>query len=210
MLVVSDNGSGMTDSVKKNLFEPFYTTKELGRGTGLGLAMVYGAISQNGGRIEVYSELGHGTTFKIYLPRVHEVPTTRRNESPSLPLRGTETILLVEDEAGVRDLATRLLASLGYTVLAYPNGSDAIKAITHSSQNLHLLITDVIMPGMNGLELSERIRKIRPSIKVLFNSGYTDNVIVHLGILKEGVEFLPKPYSIEVLARRVREVLEAE
>ena len=210
MLAVSDNGSGMTDSVKKNLFEPFYTTKELGRGTGLGLAMVYGAISQNGGRIEVYSELGHGTTFKIYLPRVHEVPTTRRNESPSLPLRGTETILLVEDEAGVRDLATRLLASLGYTVLAYPNGSDAIKAITHSSQNLHLLITDVIMPGMNGLELSERIRKIRPSIKVLFNSGYTDNVIVHLGILKEGVEFLPKPYSIEVLARRVREVLEAE
>jgi two-component system cell cycle sensor histidine kinase/response regulator CckA len=208
MLAVSDTGSGMSDDVKAHLFEPFFTTKGPGRGTGLGLAMIFGAVSQNGGRIEVDSEPGHGTTFKIYLPRVHEAAVEAWPEPRAAQWRGTETILLVEDDEAVRSLAVRVLVQHGYAVHAFRDGTSAMDAVAGMTEPLHLLITDVVMPEMNGPAMAQRIKELRPAIRVLFTSGYTDNVIVHHGVLAEGVEFLPKPYSPESLARRVREVLD--
>ncbi|HSB54929.1 MAG TPA: PAS domain S-box protein [Gemmatimonadales bacterium] len=208
MLAVSDTGSGMTDEVKSHLFEPFFTTKAPGSGTGLGLAMIFGAVSQNGGRIDVYSELGHGTTFRIFLPRVPAAAGEEAPEETLAPPRGKETILLVEDDDRVRRLAARLLERLGYRVLAYNGGPAAIEAVRGMVEPLHLLMTDVIMPVMNGQRLSEEIRLLRPGIRVLFTSGYTADVIMQHGVLEEGVEFLAKPYSIGALAQRVREVLE--
>ena len=208
MLAVSDTGSGMSDDVKAHLFEPFFTTKGPGRGTGLGLAMIFGAVSQNGGRIEVYSEVGHGTTFRIYLPRVHQAAVQAWPEPRAALWRGVETILLVEDDEAVRSLAVRVLARHGYTVHAFRDGASAVHAVGGMTEPLHLLITDVIMPEMNGPAMAQRLRELRPGVKVLFTSGYTENVIVHHGVLAEGVEFLPKPYSPESLARRVREVLD--
>ena len=208
MLAVTDTGSGMSDDVKAHLFEPFFTTKGPGRGTGLGLAMIFGAVSQNGGRIEVDSEPGHGTTFKIYLPRVHEAAVEAWPEPRAAQWRGTETILLVEDDEAVRSLAVRVLVQHGYAVHAFRDGMSAMHAVAGMTEPLHLLITDVVMPEMNGPAMAQRIRELRPAIRVLFTSGYTDNVIVHHGVLAEGVEFLPKPYSPESLARRVREVLD--
>jgi CheY-like chemotaxis protein len=208
MIAISDTGIGMSADIKSRLFEPFFTTKEQGKGTGLGLAMVYGAISQNGGRIEVYSELGEGTTFKIYLPPVEQSDIAARIEQSQVLPYGTQTIILVEDDDDVRALATRLLERQGYLVYAFSNGMAAINAIIGMQMPLHLLITDVIMPGMNGRVLAERIQALRPTIKVLYTSGYTANVIVHHGVLKEGIEFLPKPYSIRALTQRVREVLD--
>jgi two-component system, cell cycle sensor histidine kinase and response regulator CckA len=207
MLAVSDTGSGMSEQVQSHLFEPFFTTKELGKGTGLGLAMVYGAVSQNGGRIEVYSELGQGTTFKIYLPQAQGSSVEISPEQSGALPRGNQAIILVEDDENVRVLAARLLGQQGYRVYAFRNGMEAISAVSALREELHLLITDVIMPEMNGRVLAERIRALRPTIKILFTSGYTANVIVHHGVLKEGIEFLPKPYSIRSLAQRVHEVL---
>lgn len=209
LLAVSDTGSGMSDDVKAHLFEPFFTTKGPGRGTGLGLAMIFGAVSQNGGRIEVYSEPGHGTTFKIYLPRVQEAAIQAWPEPRAARWHGTETILLVEDDEAVRSLAARVLVQHGYAVHAFRDGTSAMHAVGGMTEPLHLLITDVVMPEMNGPAMAQRIRALRPAIKVLFTSGYTENVIVHHGVLVEGVDFLPKPYSPESLARRVREVLDA-
>ena len=208
MLAVSDTGAGMTDNVRANLFEPFFTTKEAGRGTGLGLAMVYGAVKQNGGQIEVYSELGHGTTFKIYLPAVDQVPGSTLEPSSERRPPGTESIVLVEDEDHVRAIASRMLAHLGYAVYFFADGPSAIAAIAQMAEVPALLITDVVMPGMNGQVLAERLLELRPSMKVLFTSGYTANVIVHHGVLREGIEFLAKPYSLDQLAQRVREVLD--
>jgi PAS domain S-box-containing protein len=208
MIAISDTGLGMSADVKSHLFEPFFTTKEQGKGTGLGLAMVYGAISQNGGRIEVYSELGEGTTFKIYLPQAEQGDVVARIEQSQVLPHGTQTIILVEDDEDVRQLATRLLERQGYLVYAFPDGMAAVNAVIGMQMPLHLLITDVIMPGMNGRVLADRIKALRPTIKVLYTSGYTANVIVHHGVLKEGIEFLPKPYSIRALAQRVREVLD--
>jgi len=208
MLAVSDTGAGMTDNVRANLFEPFFTTKEAGRGTGLGLAMVYGAVKQNGGQIEVYSELGHGTTFKIYLPAVDQVPGSTLEPSSERRPPGTESIVLVEDEDHVRAIASRMLAHLGYAVYFFADGPSAIAAILQMAEVPALLITDVVMPGMNGQVLAERLLELRPSMKVLFTSGYTANVIVHHGVLREGIEFLAKPYSLDQLAQRVREVLD--
>jgi len=208
MLAVSDTGAGMTDTVRANLFEPFFTTKEAGRGTGLGLAMVYGAVKQNGGQIEVYSELGHGTTFKIYLPAVTDAPGTVIEPSHEHRPPGTEAIVLVEDEEHVRAIASRMLDRLGYTVHAFADGPSAITAVTQMAEVPPLLVTDVVMPGMNGQILMERLLELRPSMKVLFTSGYTANVIVHHGVLREGIEFLAKPYSLDLLAQRVREVLD--
>jgi PAS domain S-box-containing protein len=208
MLAVSDTGIGMDAEVKSHLFEPFFTTKEPGKGTGLGLSMVYGAVSQNGGRIEVYSEPGQGTSVKIYLPQAHngaiEAQPARRIAVP----RGGQTIVLVEDDEGVRLLATRLLEQQGYRVYSFSNGQAAIDTVGTITEQVHLLITDVIMPQMNGRVLAERIQALQPSIRVLFTSGYTANVIVQHGVLKEGVEFLAKPYSINALAQRVRDVLD--
>jgi PAS domain S-box-containing protein len=208
MLAVSDTGGGMTDNVRTNLFEPFFTTKEAGRGTGLGLAMVYGAVKQNGGQIEVYSEIGHGTTFKIYLPALDREPGATHDGSVEHRPPGTESIVLVEDEDHVRAIAARMLTRLGYTVHPFADGPSAIAAVAEMTEIPPLLITDVVMPGMNGYVLMEHLLELRPSMKVLFTSGYTANAIVQHGVLREGIEFLAKPYSLELLAQRVREVLD--
>jgi CheY-like chemotaxis protein len=209
MLAVSDTGVGMSAEVRAKLFEPFYTTKEAGRGTGLGLAMVYGAVKQNGGHIEVYSEPGHGTTFKIYLPVVDEHAEPAPEPRSELRPRGKEAILLVEDDERVRLVASRMLERLGYTVHAFADGPSAIATVERMSEVPSLLITDVVMPTMNGQILTRHLTALRPSLKVLFTSGYTANVIVHHGVLEEGIEFLAKPYSLDQLARRVRDVLDA-
>lgn len=208
MLAVSDNGFGISEEVRTHLFEPFFTTKEKGKGTGLGLAMIYGAVTQNKGTIDVDSELGRGATFKILLPRIDEQPE-QLGSAPSASLsRGNETILLVEDDDMVRDLAVRLLKRQGYKIYAFPNGGEALMAVSAIADYVHLLITDVVMPGVNGRVLSENLRSLRPSLKVLFTSGYTGDVIVHHGVLEKGLEFISKPYSLEQLAKRVREVLD--
>ncbi len=208
LLAVSDTGVGMTADVREHAFEPFFTTKSVGRGSGLGLAMIHGAVAQNGGRIELYSEPGHGTAFKIYLPVAHEAAPAPRSLPVAGVPRGRETVLLVEDDAGVRSLARRLLEQLGYQVHDQPSGTAALAWLTDAAPRIDLLLTDVIMPGMNGRELADKVRARRPDVKVLFVSGYTANVIVHHGVLDAEVEFLAKPYTLESLARRVREVLD--
>jgi len=208
MLTVTDTGVGMAEDVRAHLFEPFFTTKESGAGTGLGLSMVYGAVKQNGGHIEVDSEPGHGATFKIFLPAVEEPPDTTVDAVDATRPLGVETIVLVEDEQHVRTIASLMLRRQGYTVHTFPDGPSAIAAVEAMTGHLDLVITDVVMPRMNGKVLSERLLQLRPSIRVLYTSGYTADVIVHHGVLDEGVEFLSKPYSLELLARRVREVLD--
>jgi two-component system cell cycle sensor histidine kinase/response regulator CckA len=212
LLAISDTGTGMDDQTREQIFEPFFTTKQPGRGTGLGLPMCYGIVRQHGGHIWVYSEPSHGTSFHIYLPRVDELveqAAAPASEIATLP-RGTETILLVEDEAAVRTLAARSLRAHGYTVLeaAHPDEALAIARV-HPVGSVQLLLTDVVMPRMSGKALAEQVLKLWPDIKTLFISGYTDNAIVHHGQLDPGVAFLPKPFSPDMLARKVREVLEA-
>ncbi len=209
MLAVSDTGEGMDAETQAHAFEPFYTTKELGNGTGLGLAVIHGAVSQNGGRVELYSEPGHGTSFKIYLPRAQGEQTPPKTEALPQPSMGTESILLTEDDDGVRQLAVAMLQGFGYRVPASAEPSEALTWLTSSSEPIDALVTDVIMPGMNGRELAGAVLAQRPNTKVLYVSGYTANVIVHHGVLKPGVEFLAKPYSREGLARRLREVLDS-
>ena len=209
-LSVSDTGVGIPMEVKEKVFEPFFTTKEKGKGTGLGLSTVYGIVKQSGGNIWVYSEPAHGTTFKIYLPRVEEDLDTLygRDESDFLP-GGGETVLLVEDEPSVRDLAHRLLNQQGYKVLEAANGEEALHvAQEHAGEKIHLLLTDVVMPRMGGKELTDQLKIFRPDIKVLYASGYTDNAIVHHGVLERGTHFLQKPFSPSGLVRKVREVLD--
>ena len=209
LLAVSDTGHGMSAEVKQHLFEPFFTTKAKGQGTGLGLATTFGVVKQAGGAIEVYSEVGQGTTFKIYLPRVEEQAERLVNKAPGLELaRGDETILLVEDEESVRDVALTILERLGYRVLSAANGGEAFLLVEKYDGWIDLLMTDVVMPGMNGRELAERLLKIRPEMKVLFTSGYTENVIVHHGVVDENLNFIGKPYSLHALARKMREVLD--
>ncbi|GAB4402016.1 MAG: hypothetical protein Kow00123_11880 [Anaerolineales bacterium] len=211
LLAVTDTGLGMTDEVKAHLFEPFFTTKEPGKGTGLGLATVYGIVKQHGGNIYAYSELGKGTTFKIYLPAVEAEAERlpRRDEEGYVP-RGTETVLVVEDEANVRAIVTRTLTEQGYTVLEAADGYEALRLARDYEGEIHLLLTDVVMPQMGGKELSERFAAIRPGVKTLFMSGYTDNAIVHRGILDPGVAFLQKPFTAAALARRVRQALDRQ
>jgi two-component system, cell cycle sensor histidine kinase and response regulator CckA len=209
LLAVSDSGTGMSDEARAHLFEPFFTTKGPGKGTGLGLAMVYGAVQQNGGRIEVYSEPEHGTTFKIYLPQVLSTEPPVRLPERASPRSGGETILLVEDDSRVRVFAATVLERFGYQVHAFQAPASALAALPELHPPPDLLVTDVVMPGMNGRALAERIASLIPAMRVLFVSGYTENVIVHHGVLKENIEFLAKPYSVDQLARRVREVLDA-
>ena len=210
MLAVSDNGTGINDAVKLHIFEPFFTTKEKGRGTGLGLATVYGIVRQAGGHIWLYSEPGEGTTFRIYLPRTLETLSTAEIK-PILQenLNGSETILLVEDEPAVRALAAQSLLGRGYQVLEASNGEEALRLIMGQEEKIDLLITDVIMPQMSGKELSERLKRLRPDLKVLFASGYTENTIVHHGVLESGITFLSKPFTPSALAHKVREILDA-
>jgi PAS domain S-box-containing protein len=209
LLAVSDTGVGMTDQVKSHLFEPFFTTKEAGKGTGLGLATVYGIVKQSGGHIWVYSEPGQGSTFKIYLPRVADAlsPTTPGTPEDQLP-RGTETVLLVEDDKGVRSMCRHQLEDLGYRVLETRDAKQALEAAAEYPGDIQLLLTDVVMPGMNGKHLSEQLSKAHPRLKTLFVSGYTDNAIVHHGVLDNGVAFLQKPFSPTALSRKVRDVLD--
>jgi PAS domain S-box-containing protein len=209
MLAVSDTGKGMSEEVKARIFEPFFTTKEKGVGTGLGLSTTYGAVHQAGGSIEVYSEVGIGTTFKIYLPRVVEeavipVIDDRPTELPG----GSETVLIVEDEGNLRNLCVRILEQLGYRVLQARVGAEAIAEAQGYGDRIDLLLTDVVMPGMNGAELAAQLVPHHPGMKVLFTSGYTEDVISHHGVLAEGVSFLGKPYTPSALARKVREVID--
>lgn len=207
MISVSDTGQGMSPEVQQHLFEPFFTTKPKGKGTGLGLATVYGAVKQNGGAIEVYSEVGLGTTFKIYFPRLKsESPETAQPAGGDHIPRGSETILLVEDSPLVLSFAHELLDRLGYHVVAARNGEEAL-AIAGDCGRIDLLLTDVIMPGMNGRMLADRLSRSCPGLRVLYASGYTSNVIVHHGVLEEGINFINKPYSEQALARKIREVL---
>lgn len=211
-LSVSDTGCGMTEEVKSHLFEPFFTTKPLGKGTGLGLATVYGAASQNGAAIEVRSQVGRGTSFELLFPLAANMAAVRefgtRAFSPGIP-RGTETILLAEDEPCVLEVAATILSSLGYKVLPCLSGPEALKRAAEFAEPIHFLMTDVIMPGMDGKELALRLSAERPAVRILYASGYTENIITDKGLAKDRVEFLAKPYNPQVLGRKVREVLDA-
>jgi len=207
MLAVSDTGLGMDAATRSHIFEPFFTTKGVGRGTGLGLSMAYGIVKQSGGSIEVYSEPGHGTTFKIYLPRVEAPIESLPGKSSDQLSRGTETILLVEDDHQVRELARRILSSCGYTVLAAESAAAVIRHCESHAGPIHVLLTDVVMPGMGGREIAEQVKPRRPGIKVLYMSGYTTNAIVHHGVLDPGTHFLQKPFTPVALAAKIREVL---
>ena len=207
LVSVSDTGCGMDEPTKARLFEPFFTTKEKGKGTGLGLATVYGIVKQSNGYIWVYSEVGHGTSFKVYLPRVDETPAAAAAARPLYANGGTETILLAEDASGVRAVSHEILKRLGYTVLVANDGQSALDLSATRSDRIHLLITDVIMPEMSGRQLADRLVEQRPELKVLFVSGYTDDAIVRHGMLEPGIAFLQKPFTPQTLARKVREVL---
>ncbi len=208
MLSMSDTGVGMTPEVRERIFEPFFTTKEKGKGTGLGLSTVYGIVKQSGGNVWVYSEPGQGTTFKIYLPQVDEPLEELKEEVVKEVSRGHETILLVEDEDVVRKLAVRVLKRQGYKVLEAPDGGKAFMLCEAYKEPIHLILTDVVMPGMSGRKLVDRLKVIHPEIKVLYMSGYTDNAILHHGILEPGTNFIQKPFTVESLPRKVREVLD--
>ncbi len=210
MLAISDTGPGMSEEIKAHVFEPFFSTKDVGQGTGLGLSTCYGIIKQSGGHISVYSEPGRGTTFKIYLPQVERQPeiSPKRLDSPELP-RGTETILLVEDDPALREMAATLLRRLGYTILAAANGVEAL-SLKHKpgTGHIHLLFTDVVMPHMSGKELADRMQALSPHTRILFTSAYTENAIVHQGVLDIGVALLQKPFTPSALAQNLRVVLD--
>jgi CheY-like chemotaxis protein len=209
MLAVSDSGIGMNNEILQHIFEPFYTTKEVGKGTGLGLATVYGIVKQSSGYIWVYSEVGKGTTFKIYFPQVSEessddITGDKFEEVPG----GNETILLVEDEDAVRNLARQILESCGYRVVEAKNGIEALSVYQKSGSEIDLLITDVVMPKMGGRELSEHLTKINPQIRHLYMSGYTDDAIIRHGMISENLNFIQKPFTFEAFAQKVRHLLD--
>jgi PAS domain S-box-containing protein len=209
MLAVSDTGEGMSAETQARIFEPFYTTKEVGKGTGLGLSMVYGIVKQSGGFIWVYSEPNRGTTFKIYFPRIDQpaelLPAEKHVDKVQ---RGTETILLVEDDEQLRQLSSSVLAHCGYNVLVASTPEEGLAVCRANSKDIGLLVTDVVMPRMNGRQLAEQILKLHPAMKVLYISGYTNNAIVHYGVLDSGLWFLPKPFTLSALVAKVREVLD--
>jgi two-component system, cell cycle sensor histidine kinase and response regulator CckA len=209
LLAVSDTGTGIDAETYSHIFEPFFTTKDQGKGTGLGLSTVYGIVRQSSGHIWVYSEPGHGATFKVYLPRIDAVGQTRaaHPEAPST-LRGPENIMLVEDDESVRNLSRLVLEEHGYTVLAAESGAGALEAFGPLATAIDLVITDVIMPKMNGAELVTRLQEMHPEVKVLYVSGYTEEATIHRGVLLHGVDFLQKPFTPEALARKVRDVLD--
>jgi two-component system, cell cycle sensor histidine kinase and response regulator CckA len=210
MLAVSDTGHGMSAETQARIFEPFYTTKEVGKGTGLGLSMVYGIVKQSGGYIWVYSEPDRGTTFKIYLPRVDQVvESSNADQRPKNVQRGTETILLVEDDAQLRQLSSSVLAHCGYRMLVAASPEEGLAICKENHRDIRLLITDVVMPRMNGRQLAEQVAQVSSNIRVLYMSGYTSNAIVHYGVLDPGLWFLPKPFTLSSLVAKVREVLDS-
>ncbi|MBW2732345.1 MAG: PAS domain S-box protein [Deltaproteobacteria bacterium] len=208
MLTVSDNGVGICAEVKEHIFEPFFTTKDVGQGTGLGLATVYGIVKQSGGNIQVTSEPGKGTTFKIYLPQVDETKTEPPTDFTTPHLHGSGTVLVVEDEKPVRILTSRILTSAGYTVLTAANGGEALLECEQRTEGIDLVLTDVVMPKMGGKELADRLAKLCPNLKVLYMSGYTDGTIGRHGLLDEDTHFIAKPFSSATLLKKIRSVLE--
>jgi len=210
MLAVSDTGVGMNEETRSHIFEPFFTTKEAGKGTGLGLATVYGIVKQSNGHVGVYSEPGQGTTFKIYLRRVAQPADVLSQEAATIEGGGSETVLLVEDDERVRALACEVLGEHGYTVLEARHGTDALDITQRYHGAIHLLLTDVVMPGMGGRELATRLRRDRPQMKILYTSGYTADAIAHHGVLDDGEAFLSKPILPRVLASKVRETLDGQ
>jgi PAS domain S-box-containing protein len=208
MLAISDTGIGMTKEIQERIFEPFFTTKEVGRGTGLGLSTVYGIVKQMGGNIYVYSEPKKGTTIKIYLPRTDGELEKGQEEEAIEVKEGGETILLVEDEEAVRGLAKEMLMRQGYKVIEASNPKEALELAENHKEPIHLVLTDVVMPGITGVKLFEHIKRLHPEAKVLYTSGYTENVITQHGVLKEGIDFIQKPFTFEGLVRTVREVID--
>ena len=209
MMAITDTGCGMDEETRARVFEPFFTTKEPGKGTGLGLSTVYGIVKQSGGQVWVYSEPGRGSTFKVYLPRVAGVSREAPGPADNRSLRGSETILLVEDEPVVRGLVLEILTRQGYEVLEAQDAATARVLCERHAGTINLLLTDVVMPRMNGRELAEALHGQRPSMRVLYMSGYTDDAVVLHGLLQEGANFLEKPFRPDSLARKVREILEA-
>ena len=207
VLAVSDDGAGMDVATRERIFEPFFSTKEAGHGTGLGLSTVYGIVKQNHGFITVYSEVGRGTTFKLYFPAVLEPTEPGGAPQAGATTGGTETVLLVEDDALVRELARQILADHGYTVLEAADGEEALLLSRRFSGTIHLLLSDVVMPHMNGRDLFERLKVTRPQTQALFMSGYTENVIAHHGVLDQDTNFIQKPFTVDALVRRVRTLL---
>jgi PAS domain S-box-containing protein len=208
LLAVSDTGTGIPREVREHIFEPFFSTKETGKGTGLGLSTVYGIVKQSNGYISVYSEVGMGTTFKIYLPRVEGEVQVLSTASPASSLQGDETVLVVEDESSVRGIIERVLSGNGYRVLLAVSGSEALRISGEHEGPIDLLITDVVMPGMGGGEVASRLETAKPGLRVVVMSGYTENAIGHHGILETGMEYLRKPFTADALLRKVREVLD--
>jgi two-component system cell cycle sensor histidine kinase/response regulator CckA len=211
MTSVTDSGTGMTPETLAHMFEPFFTTKDRGKGTGLGLATVYGVVKQSGGYILVESELGKGSCFKVYLPEIDEPVSAPVRAAPlAESFRGTETVLLVEDAEALRKLAYTLLEQNGYRVLAAASGLEALKVLEDKRDRIDLLLTDVIMPGINGRALAERLAPLQSGLKVLYMSGYTDSAIADHGVLDEGTNLLHKPFSEAALIQKIREVLDAD
>jgi two-component system, cell cycle sensor histidine kinase and response regulator CckA len=214
MLAVTDNGCGMDAQTQAHLFEPFFTTKEKGKGTGLGLATVYGIVKQSGGYIWVYSEPGRGTTFKVYLPRIEEEVSKSRTSDDVTGVKaaraGSETVLLVEDEEGVRQLTREYLETNGYTVIQAADGHSALELARAHQGTIHLLVTDVVMPGISGRELAERVAKIRPGLRTLYMSGYTDQAVMQHGMLESGSVLLQKPFTMDALSTKLREILSVD
>jgi CheY-like chemotaxis protein len=209
LLSVTDTGTGMSEETLAHIFEPFFTTKELGKGTGLGLSMVYGIVKQSGGYIWVNSKVGKGASFKIYLPRVDEpVEEMTRASRPTETVQGSGTILLVEDDASVRELTRDILEGKGYEVLVAGSPSKALELCNQYSGPIHLLLTDLVMPEMNGAEMAELIEKLRPGIQVMYMSGYSDNALPKAEKLGRKLFFLQKPFTASVLHKMVRDILE--
>lgn len=204
------NGRGMDRETKEKIFEPFFTTKPKGQGTGLGLSTVYGIVKQNGGNLNVYSEPGRGTTFRIYFPRYFGEVREFEPKQPQEPLSGSGTVMVVEDQPDLLNLAKDTLEDFGYRVITALSPSEAILLFGMFREEIDLVLTDVIMPIMNGNELRSRIEKVKPDIKTLFMSGYTANVITDGGMLNEGIEFIQKPFTPKTLAKKVRDVLNSK
>jgi CheY-like chemotaxis protein len=211
VLAVSDTGVGMSEEVKAHVFEPFFTTKERGKGTGLGLSTVYGIVRQSGGQVTFYTELGRGTTFRVYLPAASTGRQVEARPVVSGEVRhGQETILVVEDDPAVRSLASRLLQRWGYRVLVAPGGPEALEISRAEAEPIDLLLTDVVMPRMGGREVANQLSMERPGLKVLYMSGYTDNAVLNNGILEKEVAFIQKPFTPGALTEKVRDVLEGD
>jgi CheY-like chemotaxis protein len=210
-ITVTDSGSGMDKAILDRIYDPFFTTKERGKGTGLGLAVVYGIVKQHGGHINVYSELGKGTSFKIIFPPSYEKVSAEEIEPADVePTGGKESILVVEDDEIVLRLVCKILSQKGYGIMSTSDAGEALEIAKRMGCEIQLLVTDVVMPGLNGRELYEKIAELCPGIKVLYMSGYTDNVIVHRGFIDSGVKFIQKPFTVNELAEKVRDTLDSD